>query len=166
MSSPTSSKSCASSMSRIMSSPWPWPGDGLCRICHNSPIEKLRCSQVVCFPFLPLSSHGLDANRAGYCVATSTLFRRNSVFTKAMEFTLRFYGRSFLDASVGPVIRRLCNERVEIRLDPSSHAISQLDQERPRSSGRDGAVDAAKTLGYWCNEFWNQIYYVRTECPM
>ncbi len=166
MSSPTSSKSCASSMSRIMSSPWPWPGDGLCRICHNSPIEKLRCSQGVCFPFLPLSSHGLDANRAGYCVATSTLFRRNSVFTKAMEFTLRFYGRSFLDASVGPVIRRLCNERVEIRLDPSSHAISQLDQERPRSSGRDGAVDAAKTLGYWCNEFWNQIYYVRTECPM
>ena len=78
---------------------------------------------------------------------------------------MRFYGRSFLDASVGPVIRRLCNERIEIKLDPSSHAMS-LDQERPRSSGRDIAVDATKTLGYWCNEIWSQIYYARTECPM
>ena len=99
-------------------------------------------------------------------VATSTLFRGNSIFTKAMEFTMRFYGRSFLDASVGPVIRRLCNERVEIRLDPSSHALSQREQDRPRSSGRDGAADATRTLAYWCNEFWCQIYNVRTECPM
>ena len=79
-----------------------------------------------------------------------------------MEFTMRFYGRSFLDASVGPVTRRMCNERVESRLNPSY----QRDQERPRSSGRDGAVDATKTLGYWCNEFWGQIYNARTECPM
>lgn len=99
-------------------------------------------------------------------VATSTLFRGNSIFTKAMEFTMRFYGRSFLDASVGPVIRRLCNERVEIRLDPSSHTLSQREQDRPRSSGRDGAADATKMLAYWCNEFWCQIYNVRTECPM
>jgi hypothetical protein len=96
-------------------------------------------------------------------VATSTLFRGNSVFTKAMEFTMRFYGRSFLDASIGPVIRRMCNERVEIRLDPST---SQREQERPRSSGRDGAADATRALAYWCNEFWCQIYNVRTECPM
>jgi GTPase-activator protein for Ras-like GTPase len=98
--------------------------------------------------------------------ATSTLFRGNSVFTKTMEYTMRFYGRSFLDASIGPIIRRLCNERVEIELDPVSHA---RDQERSRTSARsdrDGTVEATRTLMYWCNEVWSQIYNARTECPM
>ena len=86
-----------------------------------------------------------------------------------MEFTMRFYGRSFLGASIGSVIRRLCNERVEIELDPVSVAMLKRDQGRSRASGRtdrDDIVDATKTLGYWCNEFWSQIYNVRTECPM
>ena len=80
-----------------------------------------------------------------------------------------FYGRSFLDASVGPVLRCLCNERVEIELDPVSCAMSKRDQEYSRTSarsGRDAAVDATRMLGYWFNGIWSQIYNVRTECPM
>ncbi|TCD71534.1 hypothetical protein EIP91_008915 [Steccherinum ochraceum] len=85
----------------------------------------------------------------------NTLFRGNTVFTKTMEVFMWWYGSDFLEASLGPVIRRLCTEKVMIEIDPG------------RSTGRHGKdIDrSVNTLVYWCNEFWNAIYEARNQCP-
>ncbi|KAJ7169899.1 Rho GTPase activation protein [Mycena filopes] len=67
-----------------------------------------------------------------------TLFRGNTIFTKVMELCMNWYGKAFLEASIGSVLRRLATKDVERNLD---------------------------LLIYWCQEFWSQIYSVRTECP-
>lgn len=104
---------------------------------------------------------------------------------------MAWYGRAFLDASVGPIIRRMINENVEIEVDPSrlpssssSKRPSTKDSFRPsanRDSYRPGTKESAmmgddkketlqeqgiRLLEYWCNEFWSQIYFVRMECPV
>lgn len=81
--------------------------------------------------------------------------RGNTVFTKAMEVFMLWYGSSFLEASLGAVIRRLCSEKIMIEIDPG------------RSSSRhnkdiDRSVNA---LVYWCGEFWTSIYEARNQCP-
>jgi len=69
---------------------------------------------------------------------------------------MAWYGRGFLEASIGPVIRRLYGERVAIEIDPvRSTAKSAKDIERN--------VDQ---LVFWCQEVWNSIYSTRGECPM
>jgi hypothetical protein len=86
--------------------------------------------------------------------AHQTLFRGNTIFTKVMELCMNWYGKAFLEASIGSVLRRLCAEKVGIEVDPVR-------------SGK-GTKDAEKNLElliYWCQEFWNQIYSVRNECP-
>ncbi|KAF5390273.1 hypothetical protein D9757_002936 [Collybiopsis confluens] len=85
----------------------------------------------------------------------TTLFRGNTVLTKIMELCMNWYGKQFLEASIGPVIRRLIAEKVAIEVDP---------MRTPK-----GAKDAEKNLEvliYWCQEFWKQIYTVREECPL
>lgn len=67
---------------------------------------------------------------------------------------MAWYGKSFLEASVGRVIRRLCAEKVSIEVDPTKISRGSKDLEKN-----------VETLVYWCNEFWNQIYAVRGECP-
>lgn len=67
---------------------------------------------------------------------------------------MTWYGKAFLDASIGPVLRRLCAEKVAIEVDPMRSRKGTKDVERN--------VD---TLIHWCQEFWNQIYSVRNECP-
>ncbi|TFK57085.1 Rho GTPase activation protein [Heliocybe sulcata] len=86
----------------------------------------------------------------------NTLFRGNTVLTKTMEMSMAWYGRGFLEASIGPVIRRLHAERITIEIDPV------------RSAGKsakdiDRNVDQ---LVYWCQEVWNSIYSTRGECPL
>lgn len=71
-----------------------------------------------------------------------------------MELCMAFYGKAFLEASVGGVIRRLYNEKVAIEVDPV----------RSGKSGK-GAEKSMDQLIYWCQEFWDQIYAVRGECP-
>lgn len=71
-----------------------------------------------------------------------------------MELCMAWYGKAFLEASVGVVLRRLCAEKVAIEVDPMRSGKSPKDVERN--------VDL---LIYWCQQFWNQIYSVRTECP-
>lgn len=84
-----------------------------------------------------------------------TLFRGNTILTKVMELCMSWYGKPFLEASIGNVLRRLCVEKVAIEVDPMrSGGKSAKDVER--------GVDQ---LIYWCQEFWNQIYSVRRECP-
>ncbi|KAK7064231.1 GTPase activating protein [Favolaschia claudopus] len=83
-----------------------------------------------------------------------TLFRGNTIFTKVVELCMNWYGKAFLEASIGSVLRKLCAEKVGIEVDPVR-------------SGK-GTKDVEKNLDlliYWCQEFWNQIYSVRNECP-
>jgi hypothetical protein len=71
-----------------------------------------------------------------------------------MELSMTWYGKTFLDASIGSVLRRLCAEKVAIEVDPLRSRKGSKDVERN--------VDA---LIFWSQEFWNQIYSVRNECP-
>lgn len=67
---------------------------------------------------------------------------------------MAFYGKAFLEASIGSVIRRLCNEKVAIEVDPV----------RSGKTGKE-AEKSVDLLIYWCRVFWDQIYAVRGECP-
>jgi hypothetical protein len=67
---------------------------------------------------------------------------------------MAWYGKSFLEASVGVPIRRLCLDNVSIEVDPLRNAKGPKDVERN--------VDL---LVYWCREIWEQIYSVRQQCP-
>ena len=58
-----------------------------------------------------------------------------------------WYGKCFLEASVGATIRRLCHDNVSIEVDPLRNAKGPKDVERN--------VDL---LVYWCREIWEQIY--------
>lgn len=67
---------------------------------------------------------------------------------------MTWYGRPFLESSVGSVIRRICIERVSIEVDPSKTPKPNRDVEKN--------VD---TLVYWCRELWDSIYRSRSQCP-
>jgi hypothetical protein len=86
--------------------------------------------------------------------AHHTLFRGNTVLTKTIESLMAWYGKVFLEASMGATIRRLCLENVSIEVDPLRNAKGPKDVERN--------VDV---LVYWCREIWEQIYSVRQQCP-
>ncbi|KAF7306927.1 Elongation of fatty acids protein [Mycena indigotica] len=83
-----------------------------------------------------------------------TIFRGNTIFTKVMEACMNWYGKPFLEASIGQVLRRLCAEKVAIEVDPVRSGKGPKDIER-----------SLDLLIHWSQEFWNQIYSVRTECP-
>ncbi|KAG5647991.1 hypothetical protein DXG03_007025 [Asterophora parasitica] len=97
-----------------------------------------------------LASREVDGTPSSH----STLFRGNTILTKVMESCMALYGNAFLEASIGGVLRRLCAEKVAIEVDGQRSGKNTKDVERN--------VDL---LNYWCQEFWNQIYSVRTECP-
>jgi hypothetical protein len=90
--------------------------------------------------------HGQSAHR--------TLFRGNTVLTKTIESLMGWYGKNFLEASVGLTIRRLCLENVSIEVDPLRNPKGPKDVERN--------VDL---LVFWCREIWEQIYSMRQQCP-
>ena len=92
--------------------------------------------------------------RTHECSAHQTLFRGNTVLTKTIESLMGWYGKSFLEASVGATIRRLCLDNVSIEVDPLRNAKGPKDVERN--------VDL---LVFWCGEIWEQIYAVRHQCP-
>ena len=67
---------------------------------------------------------------------------------------MAWYGKLFLESSVGSVIRRICVERISIEVDPSKAPKPTRDLERN-----------VETLVYWCQEMWCSIYKARSECP-
>ncbi|KAK0506229.1 GTPase activating protein [Armillaria luteobubalina] len=83
-----------------------------------------------------------------------TLFRGNTTLTKVMELCMTWYGKAFLEASIGSVLRKLCQEKVAIEVDPVRSGKSPKDIER-----------GVELLIIWCRKFWEQIYSVRRECP-
>lgn len=121
--------------------------------------------------------------------STNTLFRGNTVLTKTVETAMAWYGKTFLDLSVGPIVRKMIAENIEIEVDPSrlpmtsSKRPSTKDSFRPstrdsyRPSTKESIMSKDKVeselqeqgiraLEYWCNELWGQIYIARTECPV
>jgi hypothetical protein len=86
--------------------------------------------------------------------AHNTLFRGNTTLTKIMELCMLWYGKTFLEASVGSVLRRLCAEKVAIEVDPVRSGKSAKEMEK-----------GVEQLIYWCQEFWKQIYSARKTCP-
>ncbi|KAH9081655.1 Rho GTPase activation protein [Lactarius deliciosus] len=76
-----------------------------------------------------------------------TLFRGNTVLTKTIELLMGWYGKNFLEASVGLTIRRLCVENVAIEVDPLRNAKGAKDIERN-----------VELLVFWCKEIWEQVY--------
>lgn len=84
----------------------------------------------------------------------NTLFRGNTILTKTIELFMSWYGKSFLESSIGSVIRRICIEQVSIEVDPSKTPRPDRDVERN--------VD---TLVNWCKDLWESIYRSRSECP-
>ncbi|KNZ73432.1 Ras GTPase-activating protein gap-2 [Termitomyces sp. J132] len=86
--------------------------------------------------------------------AQNTLFRGNTTLSRIMELCMNWYGKAFLEASVGGVIRKLCREKIAIEVDPARRSKGSKDIERN-----------FELLTTWCQEFLDQIYAVRTECP-
>ncbi|CAK5264411.1 unnamed protein product [Mycena citricolor] len=89
-----------------------------------------------------------------------TLFRGNTTFSRVMESCMSWYGKAFLEASIGRVLRRLCADKVKI----------EVDFQRGTKGGKEKSSREVErnvdSLVYWCREFWNQIYAVRMECPI
>lgn len=87
-------------------------------------------------------------------ISHNTLFRGNTVLTKTIELFMAWYGKPFLESSIGRVIRRICIEQVSIEVDPFKNPKPNRDVERN--------VDV---LVQWCQELWESIYRSRSECP-
>lgn len=67
-----------------------------------------------------------------------------------------FYARAFLDASIGKVVRAMCERGVVF--------------ETERAYCSDKVTDKELALGVtqlvkWCEEIWTNIYNNRAECP-
>lgn len=71
-----------------------------------------------------------------------------------MELFMSWYGASFLEASIGPTIRRLCAEKVAIEVDPARSG-----------KGAKSTEKSVELLVHWCQELWTCIYDARRECP-
>jgi hypothetical protein len=71
-----------------------------------------------------------------------------------MEIFMVTKGATFLEASVGPAIRRLCTEKVAIETDPSRKGKNSKHVEKN-----------VELLVQWCHEFWKSIYDAREKCP-
>jgi hypothetical protein len=98
---------------------------------------------------------GLTVHGSQICgSAHNTLFRGNTTLTKVVELFMLWYGKPFLEASIGSVLRRLCREKVAIEVDPARSGKSIKEIEK-----------GVEQLLYWCQEFWKQIYSVRDTCP-
>ena len=82
------------------------------------------------------------------------LFRGNTVLTKTMELTMKFYGTNFLESSIGSIVRRLCDEKVAIEVDPVKNTKGPKDIDRNMEQ-----------LNLCCQAIWDQIYSARGECP-
>ena len=86
--------------------------------------------------------------------AHNTIFRGNTTFTKTMELVMAFYGKAFLECSIGSIVRRICSDKIAIEVDPVRSGKGVKEAER--------GVDQ---LVHWSQEVWNQIYAVRCQCP-
>jgi hypothetical protein len=97
---------------------------------------------------------------SGDLSTASILFRANTLLTKMPEAYMRIVGRSFLESSVGPVIRRICMTKVELEIDPAKLKSSLSSHQKDKTIKENG-----KELKKVANEIWQSIYINRSRCP-
>lgn len=71
-----------------------------------------------------------------------------------MELAMAFYGKEFLEASIGKILRQICLEKIAIEVDPNRSGKSPKDVER-----------GVEQLVEWCQTMWDSIYAHRGDCP-
>ena len=106
----------------------------------------------------------------GENLGPALLFRSNTLLTRAVDKYQRLYCRDWLDACVGPTVRRICQDQIWLEANDSQHYYSNPFpvQEGSTSSSTSGLVvvesnlDALQRL---CNDVWNNIYINRHRCP-
>ncbi|PFH54476.1 hypothetical protein AMATHDRAFT_54 [Amanita thiersii Skay4041] len=86
-----------------------------------------------------------------------TLFRGNTTLTRTMETCMVWYGKAFLEASVGNIIRKICDDGVEIHLERTGKGGKDME--------KNVDMKQLRHLLDLCKEIWGQIYSVRAECP-
>ncbi|OAV90772.1 hypothetical protein PTTG_06083 [Puccinia triticina 1-1 BBBD Race 1] len=90
----------------------------------------------------------------------SILFRANTLLTKMLEAYMRIVGSSFLESSVGSVIRRICMAKAELEIDPSKLKSSLSSHQKEKIANEN-----AKELKKISNEIWQSMYINRSKCP-
>ncbi|KAG8713326.1 hypothetical protein FRC08_013389 [Ceratobasidium sp. 394] len=90
----------------------------------------------------------------------STLFRGNTLFTRAAELAMGLLGaRGFLESSIGGVIRRMYKDKVVFDISNSGPlGVANV-------GGAVAATEGADMMAYWLQEIWNSIWRARGECP-
>ncbi|PLW29348.1 hypothetical protein PCASD_17602 [Puccinia coronata f. sp. avenae] len=96
---------------------------------------------------------------SGNLSTASILFRANTLLIKMLEAYMRIVRRSFLELSVGPVIRRICMTKVELEINPA-----KLKSSLVPSEGENDQRERQE-LKKVANEIWQSIYINRSRCP-
>ncbi|POW00713.1 hypothetical protein PSHT_12873 [Puccinia striiformis] len=90
----------------------------------------------------------------------SILFRGSTLLTKMLEAYMRILGRSFLESSVGPTIRRICMAKIDFEIDPSKLKPSLSTHQKEKI-----VHENSKELKKIANEIWQTMYINRSKCP-
>ncbi|KAI9625823.1 hypothetical protein H4Q26_016071 [Puccinia striiformis f. sp. tritici PST-130] len=90
----------------------------------------------------------------------SILFRGSTLLTKMLEAYMRILGRSFLESSVGPTIRRICMAKIDFEIDPSKLKPSLSAHQKEKI-----VHENSKELKKIANEIWQTMYINRSKCP-
>ncbi|KAH9443284.1 hypothetical protein Pst134EB_027631 [Puccinia striiformis f. sp. tritici] len=120
----------------------------LIRIYESSDRLYIRFSQLA----------AIEIN--GDLSTASILFRANTLLTKMLEAYMRIVGRSFLESSVGVVIRRICMSKIELEIDPSKLKSSLSSHQKEKIVNEN-----VKELKKIANEIWQTMYLNRSKCP-
>ncbi|KAG1749985.1 Rho GTPase activation protein [Suillus paluster] len=131
-----------------------WMSDFERRLHLRSTSYQLMCIAIAKNVLVEHITEYADREVDGTPSSHNTIFRGNTTFTKTMELAMAFYGKAFLESSIGSTIRRICSEKIAIEVDPVRSGKGAKEVER--------GVDQ---LIHWSQEVWNQIYAVRGQCP-
>lgn len=131
-----------------------WMSDFERRLHLRTTSYQLMCIAIAKNVLVEHITEYADRDVDGTPSSHNTIFRGNTTFTKTMELAMAFYGKAFLESSIGSTIRRICSEKVAIEVDPVRSGKGAKEVER--------GVDQ---LIHWSQEVWNQIYAVRNQCP-
>lgn len=119
-------------------------------ILHILASQSLLVERIDCLARLEVEA-GLRQNRSA-----ALLFRGNTILTKSIELYLRLVGAEYLEASIGDVVRRICEDRVEIEIDPSKVRPGVKEKETLRNM---------RELQEWTKKLWDAISRARGKCP-
>lgn len=131
-----------------------WMSDFERRLHLRTSSYQLMCIAIAKNILVEHITEYADREVDGTPSSHNTIFRGNTTFTKTMELAMAFYGKAFLESSIGSTIRRICSEKIAIEVDPVRSGKGPKEVER--------GVDQ---LIHWSQEVWNQIYAVRSQCP-